>query len=166
MPSRLVFGLLEVFCERILLEHDWVPVRDLPALMAMPEPIVYKATADRISRLQYGQLFVAFYGRVAEARSMATVYASADHLVEAWKGGGAAPPRTTDEATAKLLGTALADICEIARSILRADPTSPQIAEALIANTLAGLDAAQRCRELLSPPPDPRPASPVTAPKQ
>ena len=104
MASRLVFGLLEVFCERILLEHDWVPVRDLPALMVMPEPIVYKATADRISRLPYGQLFVAFYGRIAEA---------------------------------------------------------------LIANTLADLDAAQRRRELLSPPPDPlAPASPVTAPKQ
>ena len=51
--GRLALALLGV-CDLILDQQARVPMRDLPVIMAMPEAVVYKATADRISRLPYG----------------------------------------------------------------------------------------------------------------
>jgi hypothetical protein len=46
---------------------------DEVALMTMPEPVVYKATADRISRLSFGSIFVAFHARIAEVFNMGRI---------------------------------------------------------------------------------------------
>src|SRR6202034_1328987 len=64
--ARLAHGLLAL-CEMVLLEGYEIPLRDLPSLMYMPDATVFKATADRISRLAYGPLFVVLHSRIAEA---------------------------------------------------------------------------------------------------
>jgi hypothetical protein len=104
----------------------------------MPEPVVFKATADRISRLPYGSLFVSFHSRIAEAVQMATILAVAGPVTQA---GVTPPERLLDERIAKDLATAWLDVCNIARTILRRDKSAPQLADASIAATLAELDA-------------------------
>lgn len=161
--ARLTLGPLFFLCERILVGGERIPMRDLPALIALPEPIVYKATADRISRLPYGRLLVAFHGRIAEARSMATISASTAQPPQI-EGGRSPPERMTDTKTAKALGTALAEACDIARTILRADPTSTERADQAITTTLSNLDEAHlRAEAILNPTCAPATPSPNTS---
>jgi hypothetical protein len=136
--GRLAFGKYGV-CDLILVDRREILVKDLPALMSMPKPVVYGATADRISRLPYGNLFVALHSRIAEAVSMAAMYAAA--APTPIFDGQLGPDPMVNEVTAKTLRTAWFDVCEIARSILRPDPGSHQIAGAVIAECLADLDA-------------------------
>ena len=72
--GRLAVGALAP-CESVITGEYKIPLRDLPALVAMPDPVVYRATADRISRLPYGSLLVTFHARIAESVQMATILA-------------------------------------------------------------------------------------------
>jgi hypothetical protein len=49
--GRLAPLPLYLLSQRVIAEHAKIPARDLPVLVAMPEAIVYRETADRISRL-------------------------------------------------------------------------------------------------------------------
>jgi len=135
--GRLAYAQFEVFKEAQSGKSQ-IPVRDLPALMAMPEPIVYKATADRIARLPYGALFVVFHARIAEVVSMATVYATAHPSRPETR---PTPERFVDATTAETLAAGWGDICEIARTLLRRESTASSLTEATIASTLADLDS-------------------------
>jgi hypothetical protein len=138
--GRLALGPLFFFAQRIIVAGDQIPLNDLPALVAMPEAVVYKATADRISRLPYGTLFVTFHSRIAEAISMAKAYATSGRPVQH---EGRSPTEPMIEARlANTLATGWRDICELACTIMRADAAAPQSAEASIASILGDLDSA------------------------
>jgi hypothetical protein len=136
--GRLAVGLLGV-CEEILANRAQIPVKDLPAIMSMPEAVVYKATADRISRLSYGALFVVLHARIAEAISTVKMMASKT-TPDAFR-DRILPSPMVDGFSAKLLLTAWFDVCEIARTILRPGAKSHDAAAAAIAQCLADLDA-------------------------
>jgi hypothetical protein len=139
--GRQAVGRLQI-CEEILAKRAHIPMQDLLGIMSMPEAVVYKATADRISRLSYGALFVAFHARIAEAVSIAAMTAAKRRpQVEV---GRLMPVMimTVDEGTARILLTAWFDVCEIARSILRPLEDSDKISESVVAECLKDLDAA------------------------
>jgi hypothetical protein len=150
--GRLAHGALGL-CELVLARPPTrFPLRDLPTLMAIPEAVVYKATADRISRLPYGALFVIFHDRVAEAGQLARTCAiSARPFLQ--DGRGPPEPLIADS-TAKTLATAWFDVCMIARTILRRDANAAQLADQAIDECLKDLDALpERIRPLLEPEP-------------
>ncbi|TLY57073.1 MAG: hypothetical protein E6K48_15430 [Gammaproteobacteria bacterium] len=134
--SRQAISRIFVFCQRVLVDRVRIPMRDLPALMEMPEAVVYKATADRISHLPYGPLLVILHGRIAEAVSMARIYAAVSRPNSS-NGHSTLEPWINDK-TAKTMATALLNICNVARTILRTPPE--QIADAAIASRLDELD--------------------------
>jgi hypothetical protein len=139
--ARMAFGALSPF-ENVLTKKyiNTIPLRDLPALTAMPEPIVYKATADRLSRLPYGSLFVSFHTRIAEARQLANMLAVAAPTEIR---NGTPATRMLDDSIAKTLGTAWYDICSIARSILRKEELAAKtLIDAAVLATLKELDSS------------------------
>lgn len=137
--ARLALGALGV-CEQVLAGGPRAPLRDLPALMAIPEAVVYRATADRISRLRDGSLFVVFHARIAEVVQMVAVYSvtGRSFLTETRR----MPEPAIPDATARLLATGWFDVCMLAKSILRQDVAVPKLADAAIAASLTDLDAA------------------------
>jgi hypothetical protein len=137
--ARLALAAL-VPCESVLVKRYKIPMRDLPALTEMPEAVVYKATADRVSRLPYGSLFVTFHARIAEAVQMATIYAVTARPV-IHEGMGPTDP-LVDDATAKNLANAWLDVCSIAQTILRKEAVAPGLADAAIASTLTAVGSA------------------------
>jgi hypothetical protein len=126
-------------CERAIDGSLKIPVRDLPALFAMPEPTVYRATVDRLSRLPNGRLFVVFHGRIAEAASLAKIYAQS---AQSTLPPGFIPTPMFDAQKAEILGKGWLDVCTLARSILRATPDAAALADASIEATLRELDSA------------------------
>ena len=147
--GRQALGRLQI-CEEILAKQMRIPMSDLLAMMPMPEAVVYKATADRISRLPYGALFVAFHARIAEAVSIAAMTAAKKTPQESVGRPMPAMIMMVDEGTARILLTAWFDVCEIARSILRPAHDSDQIAKRVEHESLADLDAAhERVRSLV-----------------
>lgn len=149
--ARLVIGALGV-CELVMTEGLEIPLHDLPGLMQIPDAPVYKSTADRISRLPYGSLFVVFHARIAEALQMVRIYATAPppparglqperiaRIQEAFDAR-----RLLDREKAKTLATAWYDACTVGKTILRRDVDAQKIAEAAIAETLVDLDAVER----------------------
>ena len=146
--GRLVLGPLYLVSESILVAKARVPIRDLPALVAMPDAVVYKATADRLSRLSYGVLFVVFHARLAEAIRMATIYAATAPRVF----GQQESPLVVDEDKARTLATAWLDICTIGRTIPRAGESASQLSETAIKEALQSLDDAYaRASQILAP---------------
>jgi hypothetical protein len=148
--SRLALGLLQV-CEGVIAGTCQIPLRDLPTLMQMPEATVYRATADRISRLEYGPLFVVFHSRIAEALQMVNTYVAATTLrpVLAGRTGDAELSRAmearvvVDRDKARTLLAAWFDVCQVGRTILRRDAIAPQLADAAITEVIKDLDAAE-----------------------
>jgi hypothetical protein len=147
--ARLAHGLLGL-CELVLVKGDEIPLRDLPALMYMPDATVFKATADRISRLAYGPLFVVMHSRIAEALQMVRIYAVTGSPPEPSGPGRIADVRAImesrrllDKEKAKTLATAWFDVCEVARAILTRDPSGFEIAEASVAEVLKDLEAVR-----------------------
>lgn len=148
--ARLVIGVLGV-CELAMTKGYEIPLHDLPGLMQIPEASVYKATADRISRLPYGALFVVFHARIAEALQMVRIYATAplpparglqpERMAQVQEAFDAR--RLLDREKAKTLATAWFDACIVARTILRRDVVAPGLAEAAITETLNDLDAVE-----------------------
>jgi hypothetical protein len=146
--GRLALGPLYLLTERLMVEHARVPVRDLPALVAMPEPVVYRATADRISRLPYGPLFVAFHARIAEAISICRASTTIKRPVE--RDGSPAVDLMIDDGLAAMLAPAWLDVCDLARTILRPERPPLQIVAGIIATCQSDLDAAHiRAGEIL-----------------
>jgi len=94
------------------------PVSDLPTLFTMPEAVVYPATADRISRLRYGELFVTFHARIGEIKSMARILAATLPPVARRGTQAAELSLMCTPKNVALLGAALLDTCEVARVIL------------------------------------------------
>jgi hypothetical protein len=150
--ARLAYGQLGV-CELILFDGYEVPVRDLPTLMVLPEAPIYKAVADRVSRLPYGRLFVVFHTRIAEAQQMARICAAAtrppilsgragdEEVVELMQSR-----QLVNHKDAKTLATAWFDACMIARTILQAEASASELADAATAEVLADLEAARTGR--------------------
>lgn len=144
--ARLASGQLEA-CELVLVKGYRIPLRDLPGLVQIPEAVVFRATADRISRLSHGPLFVVFYARIAEAVQMARIYAAtvpppppaalgeraaaAYHLSE---------PAVLDFDRAKTLATAWFDVCELAYTILTRDPRGSRLAEEAAAAVVKAIE--------------------------
>jgi hypothetical protein len=150
--GRLALAPLYVLAERVMVERARIPARDLPAIVAMPEAVVYRATADRISRLAYGSLFVAFHARIAEAVSIAGAYAASTRPVLREGSTERIDPmeRMIDEAIAGTLATPWLDVCDLACTILRPENATPQIATAIISRCLSNLDTGRtRAREIL-----------------
>jgi len=147
--ARLALGQYEAI-ELALKRGYQIPLRNLPTLAYMPDAVVFMATADRISRLEYGSLLVAMHARIAEALQMVRIYAE-----------GGAPPSpvpsglgllgpaqviaanlaTLDKEKATTLANAWFDVCVFARIILRRDPSGLEIAEASVAAIRKDLDA-------------------------
>lgn len=157
--ARLAIGQLGL-CELVLTKGYQVPLRDLPALMAMPEATVFKATADRVSRLPYGSLFVTLHTRTAEVVQMARIYAASvpppplpalgPHAAVAHELTQA--NRLLDADKAATLATAWLDICDIAHTILTPSASAAELAEASIAQVLKDLESARaRVRPMIAP---------------
>lgn len=131
--ARLAMGPLDVLTRLVLPGQIPLKLQDVPSLVALPEPVVFKATADRISRLPYGPLLVTFHMRIAEAKQMANIYnlsapkSFADVVF-------ASPEQT------RTLATAWQDICIIARIILKGEWKASQLVEAGRLVTLRSLD--------------------------
>jgi hypothetical protein len=58
------------------------PKSEIRHLFATPEPVIYPAVADRISRLPRPVLVVTFYMQIAEARGMAELLANSPPVDE------------------------------------------------------------------------------------
>jgi hypothetical protein len=159
--ARLAHGLLGV-CELVLTKGYEVPLRDLPTLMSMPDAPVFKATADRISRVAYGPLVVVLHARIAEALQMVRIYAAAPPPPDVSPALAARMPvsldalqarRLLDKDKAKTLATAWFDVCEVALTILTRDPSGFEIAEASVAEVIKDLEAVRtRLPSLIAPP--------------
>ena len=135
--GRLAVGALAP-CESVITGEYKIPLRDLPALVAMPDPVVYRATADRISRLPYGSLLVTFHARIAESVQMATILAVTARPVI--NPGGPPTEPLLDDAKARTLATGWLDICNIAQTILRKKAGAEELVDAAIAATLTEVD--------------------------
>ena len=153
--ARLAYGQYEVM-QLVLTQGYQVPLRDLPTLTYMPDGVVFRSTADRISRLAYGSLVVVMHARVAEAMQMVRIYAAAGAQPSPVPSGLgrlgeaqviAAHLATLDNEKATTLATAWSDVCEVARSILRRDPSGFGLAEASVTAVLKDLDAVHTRRE-------------------
>ena len=153
--ARLAYGQYGAM-ELALTQGYQIPLRDLPTLTYMPDAVVFRSTADRISRLAYGSLLVVMHARIAEAMQMVRIYAAAGAQPSPVPSGlgrlGAAQViaanlATLDNEKATTLATAWFDVCEIARTILRRDPAGFRIAETSVAEVLKDLDALHARRE-------------------
>lgn len=134
--ARLAKGPLDILVQQVLPGLRPLAAQHVQAFTELPEPVVFKATADRISRLSYGPLLVTFYVRIAEATQLASIYSLT--LPEYIRAGGVPVPIANDQATT--LATAWYDICTIARSILRAERNASQLIEAARTETVRDLD--------------------------
>ena len=134
--TRLAIGPLQILTRLVLPGQRPLLLQDLPTLMAMPDPVVFKATADRVSRLPYGALLVTFYVRIAEINQMANIYSLS---VSKSFADIRLPVNATGE-QARTLATAWYDVCTIARTILRAEPSAPQLINTGLAQTLSSLN--------------------------
>jgi hypothetical protein len=160
--ARLALGNLGV-CEMVLTQGFQIPLRDLPTVMAMPDVPVFKATADRLSRLAYGALIVVMHARIAEALQMIALYAFEASSTPT--GGPArlaelehavAAHRALDAEKARTLATAWSDVCSVARSILARDPSAFELPERAVAEVLTDLETARtRVAPLINPPESP-----------
>ena len=72
--SRLAIGHLEI-CEHMHSGTTMIPARDLPAIMKLPEPIIYAGNADNIGRLANAQTVVGFFTRIHEVESLTRIAA-------------------------------------------------------------------------------------------
>lgn len=136
--ARLARGPLDVLTKFVLAGKMPMLARDAPALVALPDPVIFKAVADRLSRLPYGPLLVTFHVRIAEAKQIANIYSLSVPRDLADQG---APIYLTRE-NAMTLATAWQDICSIARTILRKEPGIPQLIQAGLHQTLADLETS------------------------
>jgi len=134
---RLALGLLRV-SQKIEAGTVKIPMQDLPPLMTLPEAVVYRATADRISRLEYGPLLVTFHARISEAAAAAQISAASARPVH-HEGMAPTEPFATKE-KGKLFGAGWFDVCEVGQSLLRRDPASRALAEASAMSVLSDLD--------------------------
>lgn len=135
--ARLATGTLELLTQFVSNDGPALPVHDVQTLVALPEPMVFAAVADRIARLPYGALLVTLHARIAEAKHIANVYRLS--LPKDFADGSIPYPLTSQQLNTYT--TAWFDICTIARMILRADSNAPQLIEAGRTETLRGLDA-------------------------
>jgi len=133
--ARLAVGPLAILTPQVARKGPPMPLEDIPEITDLPEPVVFKAAADRLSRLSYGPLLVTFYVRIAEAKQMAKLLGL--RIPISHRGSGILPLGPQE---AKMLTTAWYDICVIARIILRSEPSARQLVEAGRAESLRSLD--------------------------
>jgi len=90
------------------------PKSSLPALMHTPEPIIFPAVADRVSRLPSATLVVSFYSRLAETRGLIEIVVLAPPVVHL------IPPAVEKLASHHIQGLAdlLISQCQLAKLIL------------------------------------------------
>jgi hypothetical protein len=90
------------------------PKSSLPALMHTPEPIVFPAVADRVSRLPSATLVVSFYSRLSETRGLIEIIVLAPSVAQ--------PIDPAGEKLASYHIQGLADLlisqCQVAKMIL------------------------------------------------
>lgn len=88
------------------------PKSSLPALMHTPEPIIFPAVADRVSRLSSATLVVSFYSRLSETRGLIEIIVLA-------------PPAAEKLAAHHVQGLAdlLISQCQVAKMILESVET-------------------------------------------
>jgi hypothetical protein len=104
--SRLAIGNLEN-CVLIAQGTVQVPINQLPRSMKMPEPIVYRALADRLGLTNSPQQVVAFYTRLSEISSMLDIMAA-----------GPNGPRIANKSDVALIAFLWIDILQFAKSIV------------------------------------------------
>ena len=136
--ARLAMGPLDILVEALSADSQGVERALVRELVVMPEPVVYKATADRLSRLWYGPLLVTFHTRIAEAQQ----YANLISLSPTRAIRGLEIPNYLTAHDKKVLTQAWHDICDIAQTILRQDPAASQRANDAQRETLKNLDGA------------------------
>lgn len=90
------------------------PKSSLPALMHTPEPIIFPAVADRVSRLPSATLVVSFYSRLSETRGVIEIVVLAPPVVQL------IPPAVEKLASYHIQGLAdlLVSQCQVAKMIL------------------------------------------------
>ena len=137
--ARLAVGPLDVLTRLVIPGKRPMHVQDISALVDFPDPVVFKATADRLARLPYGPLLVTFHVRIAEAKQLAKMGSLS---VSKFLFDRSVPVAISDE-QARTHARAWYDICTIARTILLADqrPTA-QLIEAGFAEAVSSLDKA------------------------
>lgn len=82
--AKFPLGQLEM-CEQLKYGQVKVPKAGLPMAMHVPEPVIYPAVADRVSRLPSAMLVVAFFSGLAELRGLVSLIANSkpeDPIVE------------------------------------------------------------------------------------
>ena len=155
--ARLTVAPLDMLTRLVIPEKQRMYVKDMPVLVDMPDPVVFKATADRLARLSYGPLLVTFHVRIAEAKQLAKMAS----LSSGFSFDGDIPVSLSRE-QAWTHAQAWYDICTIADTILRADerPTG-QLIEAGFAKAVGSLDeAVSHARNVLSRAPAGSPSAP------
>lgn len=150
--ARLALGLVQL-CDLVMNEREGykIPLRDLPVVMSMPDAPIFRSTADRISRLAYGSLFVVLHARIAEALQLVRMTAAAGAQPPSFSSVGRiaevqaamATPAILKPEGAKTLSVAWTDVCLVARTILRRDPMGFALAEASMTEVLKDLDTLQ-----------------------
>jgi hypothetical protein len=147
--SRLAAGAISPY-ESALTGEYYVPMCDLPVLTSLPEPSVYKAAADRLSRLPDGPLFVAFYLRIAEAVQLARILSATAKPV--FHPNGTQMDPLLDAQKAKTLATGWLDVCNIGQTILRKKSDAQTLIDATIAATLTDIaETLKRVGPLVKP---------------
>lgn len=103
--SRLAIGHLEI-CEHMHSGTTMIPARDLPAIMKLPEPIIYAGNADNIGRLANAQTVVGFFTRIHEVESLTRIAAQSFG------------PMPLDQSNLATLAQAWMHICQLGRAVL------------------------------------------------
>jgi len=112
--SRLAIGHLEN-CFNIANGVVRVPIAALPNAMQMPDPIIYRAVADRLALARSPQQIVSFYTRISEIKTILAVMA--EHPLSA-------QPATREKVDP--LARAWMDILQIAKGIVDDNDPVPE----------------------------------------
>jgi hypothetical protein len=130
--TKVVIEALRI-CECMKSGHLEIMRRNAHSIMMNPDPIVYRAVADRIGRLPYDpQFVVSFYMR------MVYIQQTIEIIVVGNPGDDGAPVPGEE---AETLAKSLIMTCQLARAIISHVP-SPSLVEEVSQITLGQIDAA------------------------
>jgi hypothetical protein len=71
--ARLTVAPLDILTRLVIPGIRPMHLQDIPTVVTMPDPVVFRATADRLARLPYGPLLVTFHMRIAEAQQLVRI---------------------------------------------------------------------------------------------
>lgn len=141
--GRLVAGNLDT-CREIAAGTVRIPRQDLPTIMLMPKPVIYRAIANRIGRLDRADAYVTFYARIAEAERLVAVLAAGGQPPAAIGEGRISPSLPIGGQDIALIAKSWIDIAWPAMHILDPQPRPPDYNNQVAQSFRSRLDEAIR----------------------